>query len=106
MKKLLAALTPPTDWDGLFYHLTWPAWALDAGRIGPPPVAVPHFSFPGLMESLFLLAMAVLDDVAAKLVHWLFALLLGGLVYRLTNIDRKVCFIDGVDPNDPLGLRK
>jgi hypothetical protein len=82
---LLAALTPPTDWDGLFYHLTWPAWALDAGRIGPPPVAVPHFSFPGLMESLFLLAMAVLDDVAAKLVHWLFALLLGGLVYRLTK---------------------
>ncbi len=29
-----------------------------------------------------------------------------GLVYRLTNIDRKVCFIDGVDPNDPLGIRK
>jgi hypothetical protein len=82
---LLAALTPPTDWDGLFYHLTWPAWALDAGRIGPPPVLVPHFSFPGLMESLFLMAMALLDDVAAKLVHWVFAFLLGGLVYRLTK---------------------
>ena len=29
-----------------------------------------------------------------------------GLVYRLTNLDRKVCFAEGVDPNDPLGLRK
>ncbi len=29
-----------------------------------------------------------------------------GMVYRLTNIDRKICFIDGVDPQNPLGLRK
>jgi homoserine O-succinyltransferase len=29
-----------------------------------------------------------------------------GLVYKLTHIDRKIPFIDGVDPNDPLGLTK
>lgn len=29
-----------------------------------------------------------------------------GLVYRLTNIDRKICFREGIDPNNPLGLRK
>ncbi len=29
-----------------------------------------------------------------------------GIVYRLTNIDRSICFTEGVDPNDPLGLRK
>jgi homoserine O-succinyltransferase len=28
-----------------------------------------------------------------------------GLVYRLTNLDRKKPFIPGIDPNDPLGLR-
>ena len=28
-----------------------------------------------------------------------------GLVYRLTNLDRKKRFMDGVNPNDPLGLR-
>ena len=83
--SLLVALTPPVDWDGLFYHLTWPAWVLKVGRIGAPPVRVPHFSFPGLMESLFLMAMTVLDDVVAKLIHWMFAVLLGGLVYRLTT---------------------
>lgn len=28
-----------------------------------------------------------------------------GLVYQLTNIDRKIPFIDNIDPNDPLGLK-
>ncbi len=27
-----------------------------------------------------------------------------GLVYRLTDLDRKIPFMDGVNPNDPLGL--
>ncbi len=83
--SLLTALTPPTDWDGLFYHLTGPAWTLMSGRISPLPVRLPHLSFPGLMESLFLLAMVVQSDVTAKLIHWGFALLLGGLTYQLTE---------------------
>jgi hypothetical protein len=82
---LLVALTPPTDFDGLFYHLTEPAWALAAGRIGPPQANVPHFSFPGLMEALFLLALTLYGDIVAKLLHWGFALLLGGLVYRIAR---------------------
>jgi len=28
-----------------------------------------------------------------------------GLVYQLTNSDRRKCFMDGVDPDDPLGLK-
>ena len=28
-----------------------------------------------------------------------------GLVYRLTNLDRKIPFDPDVDPDDPLGLR-
>lgn len=28
-----------------------------------------------------------------------------GLVYQLTNVDRKIPFVPGVDPNDPLGLK-
>jgi hypothetical protein len=82
---LVVALMPPTDWDGLFYHLTGPAWTLAVGRVGPPQANVPHLSFPGLMESLFTLAMALRGDVVAKLLHWSFAYLLGGLVYRLTD---------------------
>lgn len=29
-----------------------------------------------------------------------------GMVYQLTNLDRKIPFIEGVDPHDPLGLKK
>ena len=29
-----------------------------------------------------------------------------GLVYQLTHVDRKIPFMSGIDPNDPLGLRK
>lgn len=28
-----------------------------------------------------------------------------GQVYQLTNSDRKKCFMDGIDPDDPLGIR-
>ena len=28
-----------------------------------------------------------------------------GLVYQLTNLDRKLQFMEGVDPRDPLGLK-
>ncbi|GAB4430357.1 MAG: homoserine O-succinyltransferase [Anaerolineae bacterium] len=29
-----------------------------------------------------------------------------GLVYQLTNVDRKLPFVDGIDPDDPLGLKQ
>lgn len=39
------------------------------------------------------------DTAKALVNNWL------GLVYRLTNIDRQRQFMDGVDPDDPIGLR-
>jgi 4-amino-4-deoxy-L-arabinose transferase-like glycosyltransferase len=77
---LAAALLPPTDWDGLFYHLTGPKLYLESGRI-VGGMDVPHFSFPSLMEMLFSWAMLLRGDIAAKLLHLLFGLLLTGLVY-------------------------
>ena len=77
---LLVALLPPTDWDGLFYHLTAPKLYLEAGRI-VSGIDVPHFSFPSLMEMLFAWAMLLRGDIAAKLLHFSFAPLLAGLVY-------------------------
>ena len=41
-----------------------------------------------------------LDTGKAIVNNWL------GVVYRLTNIDRKICFTECVDPENPLGLRK
>ena len=39
------------------------------------------------------------DTAKAMVNNWL------GLVYRLTNLDRKLQFMEGVDPNNPLGLK-
>jgi hypothetical protein len=77
---LLIALTPPTDWDGLFYHLTGPKLYLETGQI-TGGFDVPHFNFPSLMEMLFAWAMLLRGDIAAKLIHAGYALLLAGLVY-------------------------
>lgn len=40
------------------------------------------------------------DTAKAIISNWI------GSVYQVTNKDRKKCFMDGVDPADPLGLRK
>jgi len=77
---LLMALLPPTDWDGLFYHLTGPKLYLQAGGI-VGGIDIPHLSFPSLMEMLFAWAMLLRGDIAAKLLHTFFGLLLAGLVY-------------------------
>ena len=81
---LLVALLPPTDWDGLFYHLTGPKLHLAAGRI-VGGIDIPHLNFPSLMEMLFAWAMLLRSDVAAKLLHTLFAMLLAGLVGLITR---------------------
>jgi len=40
------------------------------------------------------------DTAKAIINNWL------GLVYQVTNLDRRLQYMDGVDPHDPLGLRK
>lgn len=82
--SFLVALTPPIDWDGLFYHLTGPKLYIEQHRI-VPGIDIPHLSFPSSMEMLYLYGMLLKDDVTAKLVHFWYALLLTGLVYRLAR---------------------
>ena len=79
------ALAPPTSWDGLFYHLTGPALYAAQGRIAPLDVNIPHLAFPSLMEMLFGFGLLLRGDVAAKLLHLAYGLLLAALVYRLSR---------------------
>jgi hypothetical protein len=81
---LLVALTPPLDWDGLFYHLTMPRLYIAQGRIAPV-TDVPHQHFPGLMEMLYLAAMLLKGEVAAKLLHLGYMLLLAGAIYLVAQ---------------------
>ena len=82
--SLLVALAPPLDWDGLFYHLTMPRLYIEQGRIAPV-TDIPHQHFPGLMEMLYLAAMVLKGDVAAKMLHFGYMLLLGSVVYMLAQ---------------------
>jgi len=76
---LTLALLPPTDWDGLFYHLKGPQLYLAAGAIRPG-TDLSHLNFPALFEMLYTLAMALRGDVTAQLLHFFFSFLLAGLV--------------------------
>lgn len=79
---LSTAMLPPTDFDGLFYHLTAPKIFLEHQQISPGR-DVPHFNFPLLMEMLFSYAMLLKSDIAAKLIHTVYGGLLTGLIYLL-----------------------
>jgi Dolichyl-phosphate-mannose-protein mannosyltransferase len=73
--SLLSALSPPTAWDALVYHLTVPARALVRGQLSPLNDIIPHENFPLFMSSLYLLAMGIKGDIAAQCLHWLFGFL-------------------------------
>ncbi len=58
-------------------------------------------SLPGLDEEKIenLLDNTWCDTAKALVNNWL------GLVYKVTNLDRKKQFMQGIDPNDPLGIK-
>lgn len=74
LAALLGALTPPTDADGIFYHLTAPKRWLQFGDLRYLPTLVHTNSLMGT-QMLYTLAMAVWSDTAAKLIHFAFGVL-------------------------------
>lgn len=89
---LFVALLPPFSWDAISYHLKGPQLYLAAGRIQPVPEPqhIAPIYFPNLFEMLFMLAMAIRGDVAAKVIHFLFLFFLGGMVYLIARDQVKV----------------
>lgn len=79
------ALTPPTAWDGLVYHLTGPKLYLATGGISHP-LDLPYLGFPQLTEMLFAWAMGLTGERAAAPIHWFYGVL-GVLV--LVNAGRR-----------------
>ncbi len=76
----IVALTPPIEWDAQLYHLHQGKYALALGRIAEPP-DIPTFNYPSLIEMLYLAALALKGDIVAKLLHWVFAVLVVGAVW-------------------------
>ena len=76
----LQALCPPTDNDGLSYHLVAPKRWLGTGFLDYLPTLA-HTNAPMGVEMLFTLPMALWSDTAAKLVHYALGLLALCAVY-------------------------
>jgi 4-amino-4-deoxy-L-arabinose transferase-like glycosyltransferase len=68
------AVTPPTAWDGLVYHLTGPKLYLATGWISHPQ-DLPYLGFPQLVEMLFAWGMGLVGERAAAPIHWFYTLL-------------------------------
>jgi homoserine O-succinyltransferase len=64
-----------------------------AQSLGEPIPDFPETDFESLLDNTWS------DTGKALFNNWL------GLVYQLTNVDRRIPFAPGVDPQDPLGLR-
>jgi len=71
LPSLICALAPEIQYDALQYHLALPRRFLAAGRfcLADP---WPHCNFHLAVETLFIPAIAMAGDAAAKLVNWQF----------------------------------
>ncbi|MEM7262834.1 MAG: phospholipid carrier-dependent glycosyltransferase [Planctomycetota bacterium] len=81
---LLTALSPAVSQDALHYHLEVPKRWLEAGGFVEVPGNV-YSRFPMNMELLYLQALAVRGEVAAKVWHWIFAVLAAGSIGLLAR---------------------
>ena len=78
---LLLSSVPPISRDALIHHLALPKMYLLHGGIYEIPSM--HFSyFPMNLDLLYLLPLYFKFDIGAKYVHFVFALLTAGLIYR------------------------
>jgi len=78
---LILASVPPISRDALVHHLAIPKMYLARGEIYEIPSM--RFSyFPMNVDLLYLLPLYFKNDIAAKYIHFIFALLTAGLIYR------------------------
>ncbi len=80
----LLALLPPTAWDAQTYHLVEAKIAIAQGRISAPPDIV-YFSFPSLVEMIYLAAMLLKGDIVPQLIHWGYLILILGAVFAFAQ---------------------
>lgn len=81
---LLLAVSPPTAWDSLVYHLTGPKLYLEQGGL-THALDLPYLGFPKVGPMLFLLGSALAGPALAQVLHLTFAGLTLALLPGLVN---------------------
>ncbi|GIV05474.1 MAG: hypothetical protein KatS3mg016_1049 [Fimbriimonadales bacterium] len=74
--SLTLCLLPPdgNEWDALAYHLAFPKWYLQAGRMVELPFMHQSY-FPPLQDMLYLLGLGYGSEPMAKVMHWAMGML-------------------------------
>ena len=87
---ITGALTPPTDWDALMYHLRVPQQFLQAGSIYRPEDNA-HFAYVGLPHMLYLPLLALGSPAGPAVVSALCTLgiVLSGFAFGLQFLDQR-----------------
>ena len=78
---VLLASVPPVDRDALTHHLFVPKLWLKHGGIYEIP-EIPFSYYPMNLDLLYMIPLSFGNDIAPKYIHYLFALLTAGLIYR------------------------
>lgn len=91
---VLFSLLPPTAWDAQTYHLPIAKTAIAQGQITAPGDN-PYYSYPSLVEMLFLVGMVLKGDIAAQLIHvgFLILLLAAMLAYARRYFNARVAWL-------------
>ncbi|MDP2939640.1 MAG: hypothetical protein Q8O13_06170 [Candidatus Omnitrophota bacterium] len=82
--SLFGALAPPTDWDGLAFHLMQPKSYL--AHINLTYNFLPSFlTFPKNAEMLYLLGMGLKSDILAKLINFAMGIMLAISIFSFSR---------------------
>lgn len=84
--NLLGALGPELSFDALWYHLTLPKIFLEKHTIFHIPGGLLYYSdMPKLTEMLYIPALAFGNEITAKLIHFLFGILILIAIYKFIS---------------------
>jgi hypothetical protein len=94
--NLIGALGPELSFDALWYHLTLPKiWLAKHFLPFYPGPVFPHSVTPMLTEMLYVPALLWSNEITAKLIHYLFGLLVLVVTYKLGRryLNRRFSFL-------------
>jgi hypothetical protein len=77
----IGALVPEIFYDSLVYHIAGANWYKLTRGIQPPLSETLHFFVPGYVRLLYAVCLVFGDEISAKILHYLFALLTAGVLY-------------------------
>lgn len=81
---VLLASVPPVSRDALTHHLALPKlWVANGGIYDTPDIVFSYY--PQLLDLLYALPLMLGHDIAAKYIHFLFALLTAGLLFQFVR---------------------